>query len=191
MCRKYYIEFWTPSNYKSGLLERLAIAGQLSEPDNPFASLRRVTFYECRSTGDITYHRVPQCTHVTDCGRQGAIRAYCPGDDCCQVRIVWFGQVYDMAVERLQGARREAVAAARSDPAAQRERARRVVDLRRLAELALGEWRFVYEEHLFCPQHKMADWMICTLVNAGAMDRPQEMWPDRRLGQDPRGLRVP
>lgn len=74
--------------------------------------------------------------------------------------------------------------------AARQQQVREVVEFERRAELKLREWRVVWTEHLFCPQHKQADGMICALIAAGVMERPVELWPDRRMGVDPRAVRV-
>ncbi|KAM0715542.1 hypothetical protein Q7P37_009040 [Cladosporium fusiforme] len=184
----FYIEFWTPTDFKDGSLENLAKRGQLQEGDNPFARLRRIEYFECDNNPQqqVRYTKSPHCKDPIQGGRQGSIRAYCPGDDCCQVRISFFAKLFDEAMQQLENARRISPV----NPAHQQQQAKEVQEFEQRAQQKLREWQFVWSEHLYCPQHKQADGMICMLIQAGVMERPVELWPDRRMGQDPRMARV-
>lgn len=187
MCRKSYIELWTPTDIKDSSLEDRAKRSQLREEDNPSAKLRRIENFECHTTPQkIHYTKNPTCKTPTQGGGQGSIRAYCPGDDCCQIRIAHFANDFDSAMQQLTAARQVRPL----NPAHQQQQAREVAEFERRAEQKLREWQFVWSEHLFCPQHKQADGMICALIGAGVMERPVELWPDRRMGLDPRAIGI-
>lgn len=182
MCIKYYIEFWTPTDIKDSSLEARASQMQLSERDNPLASISRVEYFECRADPrQVQYLRQPICREVTLGGRQRNVRPYCAGDDHCEVRINYFAKGFDNALQNMHHALRSV-----RDPQARLA----ISQWQEEAEGWLNEWRAVREQHLYCPQEKMRDPMICALINCGAMDRPVELWPDRRLGQDPRYVRI-
>lgn len=188
MCKKFYIEFWTPTDIHDSRLEDLAKRAQLRERDNPFACTRRVEYIECRNnpSQQAQYLRQPRCSSTTQGGRQGSIRACCPGDDCCEVRISNFANDFDEAMRQLSNARQVML----MNPSNQAQQASEVEEWTQRAEQKLREWQFVWAEHLYCPQHKMADGLICALIQAGVMERPVELWPDRRMGPDPRTIRV-
>jgi hypothetical protein len=60
-----------------------------------------------------------------------------------------------------------------------------IAEWKQQAETALRNWQAVFEEHRLCPARRFQDPVIGTLMYHGAMDRPVELWPDRRLGENP------
>jgi len=177
MCRKLYIEFWTPTSINDSSLEVRVKQRQIVEADNSLASISRIEYFECRSDPQrIHYLRQPCCETTGRGDRQGPIRPFCGGDDHCETRVKGVRNAYDAVMQQLDGARR-------FQP--------RSPDLKDVAvweqqaENALTNWRAVFEEHRLCPARRCQDPMICTLMHYGAMDRPVELWPDRRLGENP------
>jgi hypothetical protein len=65
-----------------------------------------------------------------------------------------------------------------------------VMDWEQWAEMALRNWQTVFEDHRFCPARRCQDPAICALISHDVMDRPVELWPDRRLGENPFWERV-
>ena len=60
-----------------------------------------------------------------------------------------------------------------------------IAEWKQQAETALQNWQAVFEEHRLCPARRCQDPVIGALMYHGAMDRPVELWPDRRLGENP------
>lgn len=83
---------------------------------------------------------------------------------------------YDAAVQQLDAARR--FQPRNSD-------LKDIADWKQQDETALRNWQAVFEEHRLCPARRCQDPVICALLYYGAMDRPVELWPDRRLGENP------
>jgi hypothetical protein len=177
MCRKFYIEFWTPANINDSDLEARVRQHQLSEVDNSLASISRIEYIECHlDPQQIRYLRTPTCQTPSLGGRQGAIRPFCSGDDHCETRVKGVRNAYDAAKQQFDSARRF------------QPRSANLKELReweQRAEVALGNWQAVFEEHRLCPARRCRDPVICALMHYGAMDRPVELWPDRRLGENP------
>jgi hypothetical protein len=183
MCQKHHLSFWTPTNIPDPSLEALANRNQLTETENPFADIARITYYECHAQNPNnpnhpTYSRTPLCpgasSQPSTC--TGLTRTFCAGDDRCAVRITNFAWAFDAAAQRLTDARR---GVPRVLPAHE------VWELWKKAEGALGEWRAVWEAHSGCPGRRCGDEVVCRLVSLGVMERPVELWPDRRLGENP------
>ena len=83
---------------------------------------------------------------------------------------------YDAAIQQLDGARQY-----QSRNADLKD----VAEWEQQAETALRNWQAVFEEHRLCPARRCQDPVIGTLMYHGAMDRPVELRPDRRLGENP------
>jgi hypothetical protein len=180
MCQKHHLSFWTPTNIPDPSLEDLAKRNQLTETSNPFADIARITYYECRAQNpnNPKYSRTPLCPSASSQPslRTGPIRPFCAGDDRCAVRVANFARAFEAAAQALVDARR---GVPRTYPAHE------VWELWKRAEGALVEWRTVWEAHSRCPARRCGDEVVCRLVSLGVMDRPVELWPDRRLGENP------
>jgi hypothetical protein len=177
MCRKLYIEFWTPTSIKDSSIELRVKQRHITEADNPLASIARIEYFECRNDPQrIQYLRAPCCETVGQGGRQGPIRPFCGGDDHCETRVKGVRNSYDAAIQRLDRARR--LQSGSSD-------LKDIADWEQQADEALMNWQAVFEEHRLCPARRCQDPVICTLMHYGAMDRPVELWPDRRLRDNP------
>jgi hypothetical protein len=184
MCQKKHLSFWTPTDISDPSLEDLVKRHQLTESENPFADIARITFYECytpdpqnnpNSQNLPTYSRNPLCPNIPSqpSTRTGPIRPFCAGDDRCSVRINNFARAFDAAAQGFYDLRR--------GECSQQE----VWEAWKKAETALGNWRVVWEAHARCPARRTGDRIVCRLVNEGVMERPVEIWPDRRLGENP------
>jgi len=181
MCQKLYIEFWTPTSIKDNSIELRVKQRQVSETDNSLARIARIEYFECRlDPQHIQYLRQPCCPLVIQSGRQGPVRPFCGGDDHCETRVKSVRNAYDAAMQQLDGARQVQFQSRNPDPDL-----KDLAEWEQQAETALRNWRAVYEEHRLCPARRCQDLMIGTLMYYGAMDRPVELWPDRRLGENP------
>lgn len=182
MCQKKHLSFWTPTGISDPSLEDLAKRHQLTEIENPFADIARITYYECQNTPNPQHPALPKLSPTPLCPssaasqpstRTGPIRPFCAGDDRCSVRINNFARAFDAAAQGVSDARRGGYS--------QQE----VWECWKRAENALGNWRVVWEAHTGCPARRTGDGVVCRLVNEGVMARPVEIWPDRRLGENP------
>ena len=183
MCRKLHLSFWTPTDISDPSLEDLSKRGELRETDNPFADIARITYYECQTAPGASptapqYSRAPLCpgTGNTASTRAGAIRAFCAGDNYCAIRITNFAKTFDARRREFEDAR-----AGRPRVCSQQE----VWEVFQKAERALENWRAVWDAHGGCPGRRCGDGVVCRLVTLGVMERPVELWPDRRLGENP------
>jgi hypothetical protein len=177
MCRKLYIEFWTPTSIKDNSIELRVKQRQITEADNSLARIARVEYFECRlDPQHINYLRQPCCPIISQGGRQGPVRPFCGGDDHCETRVKGVRNAYDAAIQQLDGARQYQ---------SRNPDLKDIAEWEQQAETALRNWQAVFEEHRLCPARRCQDPVIGTLMYHGAMDRPVELWPDRRLGENP------
>jgi hypothetical protein len=177
MCRKLYIEFWTPTSIKDNSIELRVKQRQITEADNSLARIARIEYFECRlDPQHIQYLRQPCCPIISQGCRQGPVRPFCGGDDHCETRVKGVRNAYDAAIQQLEVARQYQLRNADLKDIAEWEQQ---------AETALRNWQAVFEEHRLCPARRFQDPVIGTLMYHGAMDRPVELWPDRRLGENP------
>jgi hypothetical protein len=182
MCRKLYIEFWTPTSINDSSIELRVKQRRITEADNALASIARIEYFECRNDPQcVRYLRQPCCQITSQGSRQGPIRPFCGGDDHCETRVKGIRNSYDAAMQQLDGARRSQ---------SRTPDLKDIADWEQQAETALLNWQAVFEEHRLCPARRCQDPVICTLMHYGAMDRPVELWPDRRLGENPFHERV-
>lgn len=176
MCRELHIEFWTPTSINDSSLEARVRQHQVVEADNPLASIARIEYVECQNDANgIQYLRRPSSEKTSHGGRQGLIGPFCGGDDHCEIRVKGVRNTYDAAMQQLDGARRFQPRNSNGDFA----------DWELRAETALLNGQAVFEKHRRCPARRCQDPVICTLMHYGAMDRPVELWPDRRQGDNP------
>lgn len=177
MCRKLYIEFWTPTSIKDNSIELRVKQRQIAEGDNSLARIARIEYFECRLDPQrVQYLRQPCCQIISQGGRQGPVRPFCGGDDHCETRVKSVRNAYDAAVQQLGIARQFQ---------SQNSDLKGIAEWEQQAETALRNWQAVFEEHRLCPARRCQDRVICTLLYHGAMDGPVELWPDRRLGENP------
>lgn len=177
MCRKLYIEFWTPTNVKDNSIELRVKQRQITEAENSLARIARIEYFECRlDPQHVQYLRQPCCQIISQGGRQGPVRPFCGGDDHCETRVKGVRNAYDATIQQLDVARR--IQPRNSD-------LKDIAEFKQQAEMALRNWQAVFEEHRLCPARRCQDPVIYALLYYGAMDRPVELWPDRRLGENP------
>lgn len=186
MCQKHHLSFWTPTDISDPSLEALVKSQQISETENPFADISRITYYECDAnpTTNNRGQTRPKLSPTPLCPgrssqpsiRQGPIRDFCASDDACEVRVKHFGKAFDAAGKTLADSRRGFPRLFSPQE---------VWEFQRKAERALGDWRAVWEAHGRCPARRCGDWGLCRLVNEGVVGRPVELWPERRLGENP------
>lgn len=203
MCQKKHLSFWTPTNIPDPSLEDLTKCRQLTETGNPFADISRITYYECHTPSSINtnnsqqnqnqplptpyyYSPTPLCPTPSSSQpstRTGPIRPFCPGDDNCSVRINNFARAFDAAAQALADARGGSRGARSTYDAPQQGIL--IWEVWERAQKAMGDWRVVWEAHAGCPARRTGDEVVCRLVNEGVMERPVEVWPERRLGENP------
>lgn len=186
MCRKWYIDFWTPTTTQTAQHEANVRNGRINQADHNLTSISRIHYYECKlNPHQSQYFRDPVCPNTitnTEGIRQGNIRAFCGSDDGCEVRIHNCRKDYDEAVAQLNQARADALFAPDRG---------RVVSWERQVRSMFENWKAIYQEHFHCPDQRCRDPLICALVQSGAIDRPLELFPDRRLGYNPWSVQPP
>ncbi|GAB7336161.1 hypothetical protein MBLNU13_g08936t1 [Cladosporium sp. NU13] len=137
MCRKLYIEFWTPTSIKDSSIEIRVKQRQITEVNNSLAPIARIDYFECRiDPHHIQYLRQPCCQIISQGGRQGPVRPFCGGDDHCETRVKGVRNAYDAAIQQLDVARR--FQPRNSD-------LKDIMEWEQQAETALRNWQAVFK----------------------------------------------